>query len=71
MALEKSKLDVLDDLNEVRDSLGFVVYLLEGLHIPGFSPSACFLREVTRLVSQRSLQLEDVCRRIKEDFECV
>lgn len=71
MTLEKSKSDILDDLNEVRDSLGFVIYLLEGLHIPGFSPDACFLREITRLIDQRSLQLEDICRRIKEDFERV
>lgn len=67
--MNQDKLDILDELNEVRDSLGFIAYLLEETHIPGFSSDACFVREVTRLVGYRSKQLEDVCVRIRGTFE--
>lgn len=63
----KSKLDILDELDQVRDSLGFVTYLLEQVHVPGFSPDACFLREVTRLVAQRADQLEGISAFLRDD----
>ena len=51
---ENDRMEVLDELNEVRDTLGFIAYLLECDFIPGFSDDACFVREVTRLVQGRS-----------------